>query len=237
MNVFTNIAEQRIVQALEAGEFENLPGSGRPLNLDQEFNANNEHRLAFIILKNAGYLPSPLQIRKEIEQKQRTLQEVIEQCRQRTQNYKHFLDSEFKILGAVSSKNRSKVANKNGDAWQEGWRSKFMLAIAKLGGRKNKKQESALRKISKYICAHNATVQYCRSRYIEILEEINRKIAELNNACIKEEGQGTRKSMQLLALPFIDVEAKVQEFCTEFEWLNLPNDDENGEKMRPQELQ
>ena len=61
------IAEKRIKQAIELGEFDNLPGQGKPIPLAEEFDRNTETRLGYTILKNAGFLPVPLLIRKEIE--------------------------------------------------------------------------------------------------------------------------------------------------------------------------
>lgn len=57
--------EKRIKEARENGEFDNLPGAGRPLILDDDNGIPEELRTAYRILKNAGYLPPELQDRKE----------------------------------------------------------------------------------------------------------------------------------------------------------------------------
>ena len=50
------IAERKIEEALARGEFDNLPGAGRPLNLDDiDPLLPEELRMAFRILKNAGF--------------------------------------------------------------------------------------------------------------------------------------------------------------------------------------
>lgn len=49
------IAEQRICDAIEKGEFDNLEGSGRPLDLASDANIPEELRMAWKLLKNAGY--------------------------------------------------------------------------------------------------------------------------------------------------------------------------------------
>lgn len=59
------LAEQHIQQAQQKGEFENLPGQGRPLQLDDDSAVPPELRVAYRLLKNAGYLPAELQDRKE----------------------------------------------------------------------------------------------------------------------------------------------------------------------------
>jgi hypothetical protein len=49
------LAERRIEEAIERGEFDDLPGAGRPLDLDDlDPSLPEELRLAYRILKNAG---------------------------------------------------------------------------------------------------------------------------------------------------------------------------------------
>ena len=50
------LAERKIEEAIARGEFDNLPGAGRPLDLDDEDPLwPEEVRMARRILKNAGY--------------------------------------------------------------------------------------------------------------------------------------------------------------------------------------
>ena len=51
------IAEQKIQEALRNGEFDDLPGKGEPLHLEDESGIPEELRLAYKILKNADCLP------------------------------------------------------------------------------------------------------------------------------------------------------------------------------------
>lgn len=60
------IAERRISEALRNGDF-NIEGwKGRPLPLDDNRLIPEDLRMAYKILKNAGYLPPEIEIRKEI---------------------------------------------------------------------------------------------------------------------------------------------------------------------------
>jgi len=61
-----NIAEARIQEAIERGEFDELPGSGQPLTLDDDSAVPEELRLAYRILKNAGFVPPEIALRREI---------------------------------------------------------------------------------------------------------------------------------------------------------------------------
>lgn len=66
MELFEAIAEQRILEALRAGEFDDLPGAGRPLDLDDDSMVPAELRMAYRILKNAGFVPPEITARREI---------------------------------------------------------------------------------------------------------------------------------------------------------------------------
>jgi len=62
------IAERRIQEAIERGDFDNLPGKGKPLQLEDDSYIPEELRMVYKILKNANCLPPELQLRKEIRQ-------------------------------------------------------------------------------------------------------------------------------------------------------------------------
>ncbi|MEJ2672608.1 MAG: DUF1992 domain-containing protein [Deltaproteobacteria bacterium] len=70
MEFFARLAENRILEAIEAGEFDNLEGQGRPLNLEDDSHIPPELRMAYKILKNADCLPQELVLRREVVQLQ-----------------------------------------------------------------------------------------------------------------------------------------------------------------------
>jgi hypothetical protein len=73
MEFFTRLAENRILQAIEAGEFENLQGKGQPLKLEDDSHIPPELRMAYKILKNADCLPPELVLHQEVV----NLQELV----------------------------------------------------------------------------------------------------------------------------------------------------------------
>jgi hypothetical protein len=68
MSYFQRIAEQRIREAIENGVFENLQGSGKPLDHSDYFNAPPESRAVYHLLRNAGVVPEEVGLLKEISQ-------------------------------------------------------------------------------------------------------------------------------------------------------------------------
>ena len=60
------LAEQRIADALRRGDFDHLPGAGRPLVFGDDALVPPEQRMANTILRNAGFSPPEIGLRKEI---------------------------------------------------------------------------------------------------------------------------------------------------------------------------
>jgi len=59
--------EDKIREAMEKGEFDNLPGKGKPLDLEAYFATPADVRLGYSVLKSAGCLPVEVELREEIE--------------------------------------------------------------------------------------------------------------------------------------------------------------------------
>ena len=60
------IAEQKIAEAIANGDFDDLPGSGKPLELDDDALVPEDLRLAYRLLKNAGFVPPEVETLNEI---------------------------------------------------------------------------------------------------------------------------------------------------------------------------
>lgn len=65
---FEKIIEERILKAQKRGEFENLPGAGKPLEFEDDSFVSEDLRLAYKILKNADCVPVEIELKKEIKQ-------------------------------------------------------------------------------------------------------------------------------------------------------------------------
>ena len=65
MNAFDAIVEAKIAEAQREGAFDDLPGAGKPLDLDAERLVPEDVRIAYRILKNAGFLPTEIGEHKE----------------------------------------------------------------------------------------------------------------------------------------------------------------------------
>jgi hypothetical protein len=74
MFLIDKIAEEKIKRAMENGELQNLSGEGKPIPLEEDIYVPAELRAGYRLLKNAGYLPPELALRKEIVQVESLLQ-------------------------------------------------------------------------------------------------------------------------------------------------------------------
>ena len=73
------LAEEKIREAMDEGVFDNLPGKGKPLDLEEDGAVPEDMRLAFKILRNAGCLPIEMEVRKEIYSLRQLLKEAIDE--------------------------------------------------------------------------------------------------------------------------------------------------------------
>ena len=62
LNAMAVIAERRISEAMSEGLFDNLPGRGRPQELEDLSHLAPEMRLAYIVLKNSGFMEDGVRI-------------------------------------------------------------------------------------------------------------------------------------------------------------------------------
>ena len=86
MSRFEDLVEQRIRNAMADGAFDDLPGRGRPLALDDAALVPEDMRIAYRVLKNAGFLPEELELRNAIAGIHRLLDEVLDTDERRRAN-------------------------------------------------------------------------------------------------------------------------------------------------------
>jgi hypothetical protein len=60
------LVEEMLREAIARGDFDDLPGKGKPQNLDGYFAAPEEMRAAVQLLKDAGFVPEEVQLLKDI---------------------------------------------------------------------------------------------------------------------------------------------------------------------------
>jgi hypothetical protein len=92
--VLDKIADQKIREAIARGELDDLPGKGKPLELEDDSYIPEDLRLAYKILKNADCLPQELELRKEI----RTTELLLEGIKDTQEKYKQMKRLNYLIM-------------------------------------------------------------------------------------------------------------------------------------------
>ena len=64
---FQKNVDEKIKEAIARGEFDNLPGKGKPLDLDAYFATPEHLRMGYSILKSAHIIPEEMELLKQIE--------------------------------------------------------------------------------------------------------------------------------------------------------------------------
>jgi len=67
MNRLESLAEKRLREAIENGEFDDLPGKGEPIDLRENPFEDPDLRTAHRLLRNAGFAPAWIEERKDID--------------------------------------------------------------------------------------------------------------------------------------------------------------------------
>ena len=134
-------AERHITEAQSKGEFDNLPGSGEPLILDDDSHVPPELRAGYRLLKNAGCLPPELEQRREAIQ----LLDILKGIRHDDPQYKEvsrrlsLLELKLRQAGLSTDFLRGDYADKLWSMYVSHWRA------GKNGG-SNTRHDSLLRK-------------------------------------------------------------------------------------------
>lgn len=77
MPLFDSLIEQKLQEAINRGDFDNLPNKGKPLDNSDYFNAPAEERMSFHILQNNGYYPEEVQLHKDIQERKQELANTL----------------------------------------------------------------------------------------------------------------------------------------------------------------
>ena len=81
---FQKNVDKKIEEAIARGEFDNLPGKGKPLDLDAYFATPEDLRIGYSLLKTADIIPEEMELLKQIEGLNKSLDSCASQIEKRT---------------------------------------------------------------------------------------------------------------------------------------------------------
>jgi hypothetical protein len=106
---FDRIVEALIKEAMKRGEFDNLPGKGKPIDLTQYFETPEDLRLANSVLKNAGLTSHEVDLLNEIAKLKQLLATVLKEGKkQEIENQIRQKQLEFSLLMERQKRQRGK---------------------------------------------------------------------------------------------------------------------------------
>ena len=125
------VAEERIREALQRGEFDDLSGSGKPLELEDDRHIPEDLRLAYKILKNADCLPPELELKKEINRAEELLGAITDE----REKYRQLKKLNYLIM-------KLNVVRNGSVQWEEQQRY-YGKIVEKIGSKGRKNRSSA----------------------------------------------------------------------------------------------
>ncbi len=153
------IAEQRIREAIEQGKLENLPGAGRPLRIELDHHLPPELRMAYTILKSAGFLPPVLELRRTAERQLQALDEYILICARYAREYRERIAEIAREVN--TARNRKPL----------------------FGG---KSPDAQLHKLTQMVQAYDSFRDRARSEVLQRLRQANACVEELQHEWLRE---------------------------------------------------
>ena len=109
MFALERIAEKRIKEAMERGDFENVQGKGRPIIYEDDSFVPPDLRMAYKILKNAGFLPPEIQNERGIK----TTMDLLESLTDEEERYRQITKLNLMITKTNMARNRPVALEKN----------------------------------------------------------------------------------------------------------------------------
>lgn len=103
MSYFWRLAEERIKEAQRAGAFDNLPGKGKPLDLEDLSWVPEDLRIGYLVLKNAHVLPPEAQLLKDIH----TIEDLLKHVEDEGERRALAKSIQFKLIRLDMLKRRS----------------------------------------------------------------------------------------------------------------------------------
>jgi hypothetical protein len=113
MNPWESLVEKKIREAIEQGEFADLPGKGKPVDTSENPFEDPDLRMAHRLLRNAGFAPPWVEERKDIDAE---------------------LEKARTLLARARHIQRQSTGSESGGAWHERLRQ-FRETVAELNKR------------------------------------------------------------------------------------------------------
>jgi len=218
MLAFERIAEERIREAIDAGEFDNLQSKGKPLNLDEYSSVPADQRLVYLVLKNTGFMPSHLHYRRELEMDVEALQSFRDQCR--TQ-FRERLEA---LRSALAAQSTPKI---NNAATHETLTIRILLLLHHVFSQRSRQQierppssrtssPPSPARLASLRRAYQYERRWRRARLQQLARNAEDTAQLLEETLIEKETRDRKPYLMLLGVPFISAKAVLDDFDRDY---------------------
>ena len=108
MDAYMTLVEQQVAKAQKEGQFENLKGKGKPMNLKEGHFTSAEENLRNTIYKNNDMLPPEMEMKKKVEELASKLKEGELSLEERKKLTKEKQDAELKYNLLMDTRRRQR---------------------------------------------------------------------------------------------------------------------------------
>lgn len=106
---FSWLAERLIEESMRRGEFDDLPGKGKKIEFEDDSMVPEDLRMAYKILRNAGYIPPEMVEEKEIV----SAMDLLEAATDEKQRYRQMQKLNFLVMKLNARRRRPVELEKN----------------------------------------------------------------------------------------------------------------------------
>ena len=168
-------------------------------------------------MKNSGFLPFPLLLRNEIENKIKQKERMLENCRYRLKYYLQLISEAWNDLSYYFKSQKMSMTYLNLEHVPENFKINNIRYGALSSKLKEKKVQLKIDHSQQLIIAYNASIQIYKKKYIVLLQEINEQISDLRFECLKDEIREGRILSHTLEMGFINISKRLEQFDSEFQ--------------------
>ncbi len=113
--IFDKIADEKIREAMNRGEFDDLEGKGKPLDLEDDSHLPADIRMAYKILKNANCLPPEVQLRKDIQ----STRQLLAGIQDTQEKYRQMQKLNYLVMKLGMTRTMSPLLQEGGDYFEK----------------------------------------------------------------------------------------------------------------------
>lgn len=171
----TRTPDELLADAVASEDLTNLPGAGKPVDLEGYFASGAEHRIANRILRDNQVLPQPLQERRDAENLQAEAEAYLDQQRPQLHAFYEKIQSATAVLCAPFPSRAVLLQVLDFPEWPDYFSEPIATPLPSLRGWLQQTQV-----LDKDVASYNRRIEISTAHYMDLLNKANSCIDRLN---------------------------------------------------------